>query len=66
MQGFLGVHQGVGVADVDEAPVVSLHLIHQERQIMELILYKSAPAQLVTFNSHLRKKLMMVCIPGGL
>lgn len=37
------------MADVDEAAVVPLHLIHREGQITELILHKPSPAHRVSW-----------------
>lgn len=37
------------MADVDEAAVVPLNLIHRERQIMELILHTPSPAHRVSW-----------------
>lgn len=38
------------MADVDEAPVVPLHLIHRKCQIMELILLQTHPSTQVLWG----------------
>lgn len=40
VQSLLSVHQRVGTDDVDEAAGASFHFVHQEGQIVELVLNK--------------------------
>lgn len=59
VQSLLSVHQRVGTDDVDEAAGASFHFVHQERQIVELVLKKT------TTQKQLKAKMLInkFCCP---